>query len=122
MEQKQLHISVRSYLTAIAVILVLMIATYGLTFCIPGGAYARVEDASGNLVVDPAGGFTYVEGGLPVWKWLLSPALVLGAEGGGTILAIVVFLLVIGGVFNSLETCGLMQYMLGRIVARFGHI
>ena len=38
MEQKQLHISVRSYLTAIAVILVLMIATYALTFCIPGGA------------------------------------------------------------------------------------
>ena len=118
--QQGLNVSVKSFLTAIAVILLLMVGTYGLTFVIPGGEYARVPDAAGNLVLDP-GGFTAVEGGLPFWKWLLSPVLVLGAEGGGMVAAILVFLLVIGGVFNSLEAGGLMKYMLGRIVRKFGH-
>ena len=118
--QRGLNVSVKSFLTAIVVILLLMVGTYGLTFVIPGGEYARAPDAAGNLVLDP-GGFTAVEGGLPFWKWLLSPVLVLGAEGGGMVAAILAFLLVIGGVFNSLEAGGLMKYMLGRIVRKFGH-
>ena len=120
-EKKQgLNVSVKSFLTAIAVILLLMVLTYGLTFLIPGGEYARTLDANGNSIIDMEAGFSYVEGGLPFWKWLLSPVLVLGAEGGGMILAIIVFLLVIGGVFNALEVCGLMKYMLDKIVAHFG--
>ena len=35
-------------------------------------------------------------------------------------IAVIVFLLVIGGVFNSLEKCNLMKYMLDRITSRFG--
>lgn len=116
-----LHISVKSFMTAIAVILVLMVLTYILTFLIPGGEYARVTDDSGNTVLAPEAGFAYVEGGLPFWKWLLSPLLILGSEGSGTLLAVIAFLLVIGGVFNSLEVHGLMKYMLERLVARFGH-
>ena len=120
-EKKQgLNVSVKSFLTAIVVVLVLMVLTYVLTFLIPGGEYARVVDGSGNTVIDPAGGFSYVAGGLPFWKWLLSPVLVLGAEGGGMVIAILVFLLVVGGVFNALEVCGLMKYMLDRLVHRFG--
>jgi len=120
-EKKQgLNISVRSFLTAIAVIVVLMVLSYALTFAIPGGEYARTVDAAGNTVIDAAAGFSYVEGGLPVWKWLLSPVLVLGADGGGMILAILAFLLVVGGVFNALEVCGLMKYMLNKLVFRFG--
>ena len=46
--------------------------------------------------------------------------LVLVAEGSGTIIGVIVFLLVIGGVFNGLEKCGLMKYMLDKIVDRFG--
>ena len=116
-----LNVSVKSFLGAIAVILVLMILTYGLTFLIPGGEYARTVDEAGNTVLDVSGGFTYVEGGLPFWKWLLSPILVLGSDGGGMIAAILVFLLVIGGVFNSLDAGGLMRYMLEKLVNRFGH-
>ena len=83
-EKKQgLNVSVKSFLTAIAVILILMILSYAMTFVIPGGEYARTVDAAGNTVIDAAGGFSYVEGGLPLWKWLLSPVLVLGADGGG---------------------------------------
>lgn len=114
-----INISVRSFLTAIIVIAILMIAAFGLTFLIPGGEYARMPDANGNSIIDVDSGFTFVDGGLPFWKWILSPLLVLGVEGGGTIIAILAFLLVVGGVFNSLEACGLLSYMLGKIVHRF---
>ena len=119
-ENKGLNVSVKSFITAIAVVVLLMIVTYALTFFIPGGEYARTVDASGNTVLDPTQGFEYVDGGISLGKWLASPLLVLGADGGGTIIAIIVFLVVIGGVFTSLDSCGLMKYMLDRIVARFG--
>ncbi len=115
-----LSVSVKSFLTAIIVIFLLMLLTYGLTFLIPGGEYARTLDAAGNLIIDTAGGFSYIDGGLPFWKWLLSPLMVLAAEGGGMVAAIIVFLLVIGGVFSALERCGLMTYMLDKIVHHFG--
>ena len=119
-EKGGLNVSVRSFVGAIAVIFVLMILTYVLTLVIPGGEYARIIDENGNEIIDPKVGFTYTEGGLPFWKWLLSPFLVLGADGGGMIIAIIAFLLVIGGVFMSLDNCGMMKYMLDRIVDRFG--
>ena len=120
-ESKGLNVSIKSFITAIAVVLALMIFTYALTFFIPGGEDARIEDASGNIVLDPEQGFTEVEGGISFGKWLASPVLVLGAEGGGTIIAIIAFLLVIGGVFTALDACGLMKYMLDKIVNRFGN-
>lgn len=93
--KKGLNVGVKSFITAIIVIFVLMIATYALTFVVPGG-------------------------GIPFWKWALSPILVLGAEDSGSLIAVIVFLLVIGGVFNCLEKCGLMIYMLENITERFG--
>lgn len=95
-EKKGLNISAKSFLTAIVIIFVLMILTYILTFMIPGG-------------------------GIPFWKWALSPVLMLGAKGNGATIAVIVFLLVIGGIFNALEKCGLMKYMLDKMTARFGH-
>lgn len=94
-EKKGLNVGVKSFVTAIVVIFILMVATYGLTFVVPGGY-------------------------IPFWKWALSPILVLGSEGNGSLIAVLIFLLVIGGVFNCLEKCGLMIYMLENITERFG--
>ena len=121
-EKGGLNIGVKSFITAIAVILVLMIISYILTLVVPGGSYARVEGEDGNLIIDTGVGFTSVEGGIPFWKWLLSPILVLGASGSGTLIAVIIFLLVIGGIFNSLEHCGLMKYMLDKLVHMFGAV
>ena len=118
--KKGLNISVKSFITAIIVIFALMVAAYILTLVIPAGEYQRIEDANGNLVVDTSAPFTFIKGGLPFWKWLLSPFLVLGATGNGTLIAVIVFLLVIGGVFNSLDRCGLIKYMLDSIAHRYG--
>ena len=121
-QQKGLNLSVRSFITAIVVIFILMTASYILTLTIPGGAYGRVEDASGNLVLDTQAGFTLVEGGIPFWKWLASPVLVLGASGSGTLIAVIAFLLVIGGVFSALDKCGLMEYLLNKTASRFSAV
>ena len=94
-EKKGLNISAKSFISALLVIFLLMILTYSLTFIVPNA-------------------------GIPFWKWALSPVLVLGAEGNVSLIAVIAFLLVIGGVFNCLEKCGLMKYMLDKITFRYG--
>jgi len=121
-EKNSLNISTKSFLTAIVIIFLLMALTYALTFLIPGGEYARMVDEAGHTVIDTQAGFRAVEGGLPFYKWILSPLLVLGGEGSGALVAVIAFLLVIGGVFNALHSCGLMGYMLKKLVHRFGHL
>jgi len=121
MKRKGLDISAKSFLGAILVLLVLMALTYGLTFVIPAGAYPRTVTESGDMIIDTAGEFRYVDGGISLGRWLLSPVLVLGASGSGTLIAVIVFLLVVGGIFNALDKGGLMRYMLGRLSSRFGH-
>ena len=87
-----LNISVRSFITSIAVIFVLMVIAYALSF---------------------------LGSGIAFWRWILSPVLVLGAEGNGTLIAVLIFLLVIGGIFAMLDDSGLMRYMLSVISRRY---
>ena len=87
--------SVQSFITAIAVIFVMMVLTYILTFIIPGG-------------------------GIPFWKWILSPVLVLFGEDSGSLIAIIALLVVLGGVFNSLDKFGVLRLLLDKITAKFG--
>ena len=118
--KSSLNISVKSFITAIVVILVLMMLAYGLTFIIPSGEYARTVNDAGQTLVDTEQGFKYVDGGIPLWKWLLSPVLVLGGSGSGTIIAVIIFLLVIGGAFSCLDKSGIMNHLLDRITHRYG--
>lgn len=87
-------ISVRAFLSALIVIAVLMVCTYILTLLLPCD-------------------------GISVGKWLLSPLLVLGGSDSTTIIGLLVFLLIVGGVFNSLDCCGLMRYMVDLLADRF---
>lgn len=84
-----------SFITALTVLAALMAASFAAANLLPGCTLAA-------------------------WKWLLSPVLVLGTEGSGTILAVIAFLLVIGGIFRALEGCKLMGYMLDRLTHQFG--
>ncbi len=121
-QKKGLNIGVKSFITALIVIFALMVAAYVLTLVISGGEYARIPDENGNMIIDTDNGFNYVDGGIALWKWALSPILVLGASGNGTLIAVIAFLLVIGGVFNALDRCGLMKYLLDKIANRFGKL
>lgn len=118
-KEKGLDISVKTYLGSLGVIFILMLATFILGHIIPGGEFARVVDEAGNTVIDTAAGFKTVEGGMPFIKWLFSPVLVFTAAGSGSLIAVIIFLLVIGGVFASLDRCGLIRYMLDSLSQRF---
>ena len=117
-----LNVSTKSFITAILVIFGLMVATFVLTLVVPGGQYARIPDNDGNMILDTQAGFINVDGGIPFWKWALSPFLALTVSGGGTLIAVIAFLLVIGGVFSALDRCGLMKYMLNKTASRFGAV
>ena len=119
--RKGLNISAKSFITAIVIIFLLMVFTYVLTFLVPGGSYTRIPDENGNMIIDPSA-YRSVEGGLPFWKWILSPLLVLGSDGSAALIAVILFLFVIGGAFNALTEFGLMKYMLDWIVDRYGAI
>lgn len=115
--KKGLNLNAKSFVTAIVVVLMLMIATYLLTFIIPSGTYERIIENGETIIV--ADSYTEIEGGITFFQFLFSPLLVLGADGSTTIIAIIIFLLVIGGIFQSLDVCGLMKYMLDKIVHKY---
>ena len=94
-EKQKMEASVKSFITAIVVIFVMMILTYALTFIIPGGY-------------------------IPFWKWILSPILVLFAEDAGSLIAIIALLVVLGGVFNSLDKFGILRLLLDKVTMKFG--
>ena len=73
----------------------MMIMTYLLTFIIPGGY-------------------------IPFWKWVLSPVLVLLGEDNGSLIAIIVLLIVLGGGFNSLDKFGVLRLLLDKITEKYG--
>lgn len=94
-EKGTLEASVKSFITAIIVIFIMMVLTYALTFIIPGG-------------------------GISFWKWALSPILVLFGEDNGSLIAIIALLVVLGGVFNSLDKFGVLRILLDKITEKFG--
>ena len=119
MQKEKQNISTLSFIRATVVIFALMTLTYGLTFFIPSGEYLRSVDSFGNLVIDPSLSFTFADGHISFFNWLLSPILVLFSEGSFSIIAVILFLLIIGGIFNCLDVCGLMRYMLDSITIKF---
>ena len=94
-EKQKMEASVKSFITAIVVIFVMMILTYALAFMIPGGY-------------------------IPFWKWILSPILVLFAEDAGSLIAIIALFVVLGGVFNSLDKFGILRLLLDKVTMKFG--
>jgi len=112
-------INVKTFVGSIAVIALLMVVTFILTKCIPAGEFTRIVDAAGNTVIDYSVPFRYVEGGISVWKWLASPILVLGSNGSALLIAVIFFLLIIGGIFFCMEACGMMKYLMNKLIFIF---
>ena len=119
MENKGVRLEKKSFMLSFFFIFLMMVAVYILTLVIPGGQYPRVPDAEGNMIIDMAGGYTEVQGGIPFWKWLASPILVLTAPGSATLIMVIFFLLMVGGVFNALTERGIIRCMLHKIVHRY---
>ncbi len=117
-ESRGLGISGKSFLTAVGILAVLMAGTYLLTLFVPAGSFERAMQDGKETIL--AGTYHRIEGGIPFWKWLLSPLLVLGSSQGGTLIAVILFLLILGGTSNILNRTGTMRYMLGKVVHATG--
>lgn len=117
--KKKMDVNVKSFLSGLLVVFLLMVISYVLTLVLPGGMYERYIDASGNELIDTSVAFKNIEGGLPFYKFLLSPLLSLTISGGAMTIAIIIFLLVIGGIFKCLEVSKIMNYLLNKITYKF---
>ncbi len=100
---------VRIFLST-AIILVIMIFFTGLlTYLIPSG------DFDSNTMI-----FTESERqGIPILTWIGAPILVLFSDSGAMVIAIIMFLLIIGGAIHLLKVTGLIEGIIISIVKRF---
>lgn len=118
-DNKGFNISAKAFVGSLLAIFVLMVVSYVLTFIIPSGEFVRYINESGKEVIDISKGFSYTDSGMSFITFILSPFLSLLGSNGSTMIMIIVFLLVIGGVFNGLSKSGLMTYSLNRIASKY---
>ena len=115
---RTLTIGTRTFLVSVAILLALMIGAGLLTVFVPAGSYDRIE-ADGRTTILPDSFHLSEAKAYPVWRWFTAPVEVLGADGSTTIIAIILFLLVIGGSIAVLDRSGVLNAILGAMVRRF---
>lgn len=108
MEEKQTGV-IKTFISAILILLALLVATGILTYLIPGGTF---EPISGMYEQTD-------RSGVPIWQILAAPILVLGSDSGVLVIAIILFLLVIGGAIHLLKATGLLESVIQKIVVRY---
>ncbi len=117
-DDSMLKLSLRPFITALAILFALMILSYVLTLALPHGEFERTLVDGKEVIVQDS--YHAVEGGISFWRWLASPFLVLGdSTNSGMIISISVFLLIIGGAFNALDQYGVLSYALGLAYLKF---
>lgn len=113
------QISTKAFLQAVLIIFALMMVAGILTRVVPAGQYARVE-MDGREVIDPAS-FTLTERpDYPVWRWFTAPFEVLAAPGNLTVIAIILFILLVGVAFAVMDKSGILKSVISRIIRTFG--
>ena len=116
-----LNISRKSFISVLILLAVLMAASIVLTYVLPKGAYQTVT-VNGEEVTDYQ---SYIplskEPGIPVWKGILSPFLLLGGSDGINLIMLSVFLLIIVGTFQSMNDNNGIKVIVERVISKFRH-
>ncbi len=108
-------------------ILAIMILVGALTQFIPRGEYQT--DASGAIiasVVDPATGkqvstYTQIDYKMPFWKTFVAPIEVFTSSNAITGVAVILFIILIGGTFLILDKSGVLSYIMSVIVKKYSN-
>jgi len=116
---KLINISKKTFISVLILLLALMIVAIVLTYVVPKGQFGtKVVD--GEEVVDYQ---TYIAlpnaKGIPIWKGLLAPFMLLASGDGITVILLSVFLIVIAGAFQAMSDNGGVKTIVGRVIARF---
>ena len=118
-ENKLVNISLKSFISVLILLAVLMAVSVGLTYAIPKGAY-KTATVNGEEIVDYQ---SYIplsdESGIPIWKGVLAPFLLLGGSDGINIIMLSVFLLVIVGTFQVMNDNNGVKVIVNRVISRF---
>ncbi len=118
-EDKLVNISRKSFIFVLILLSALIVVSIVLTYVIPKGAY-QTKTESGEEVVDYQ---SYIplenEPGIPVWKGVLAPFLLLGSGDGINIIMLSVFLLVIVGTFQAMDDNKGIKVIVDRVISKF---
>lgn len=116
---KLINISKKTFISVLILLLALMIVSIVLTYVIPKGQFGTTT-VDGEEVVDYQ---TYIAlpdaKGIPIWKGLLAPFMLLASSDGITVILLSVFLVVIAGAFQAMSDNGGVKTIVGRVIARF---
>lgn len=113
------QISAKAFLQAVLIIFALMMAAGILTRVVPAGQYVRVE-RDGREVIDPTSFALTERPDYPVWRWFTAPFEVLAAPGNLTVIAIILFILLVGVAFAVMDKSGIIKSVISRIIGAFG--
>lgn len=117
-EKSSIRISTKAFVSSVAILLALMILAGIATYIIPAGSYERVE-TDGNVSIVPDTFYFEESSGYPVWRWFTAPFEVLVSEDAVTVISIILFIFIIGGVFTVLDKCGMLHYLMTTLARRF---
>ncbi|HJC24136.1 MAG TPA: hypothetical protein H9761_10560 [Candidatus Eisenbergiella merdavium] len=103
-----------------ALFIVVLIILAGIaTRVIPQGSYERMVIDGREEIVE--GSFRYIDGDrLPVWRWITAPFEAFLDPGAVSVIVVMLFLLVMGGVFVLLDDSRILLYLVTAIISRFG--
>jgi uncharacterized ion transporter superfamily protein YfcC len=110
-----LKLDKKTLLTITAVLVGIVVFAGALTQLVPRGEYQM--DTAGNIVPDS---YTRLPGAkLPIWKIIASPVLIFTEGAATTGVAIILFIILIGGTFLILDKSGVLKYILTAVVSKF---
>ena len=113
-----LKIGKKTFISTVVVLLSVMVLSFILTQVVPMGSYDRIMEDGREIIVPDS--YTQTEGGrLPVWRLFSAPIEVFMGSDAITGIMIIIFIMLIGGVFLILDKCGLLRYALGVVINRF---
>lgn len=106
-----LQINKKSFITVCLILFIFMLLSYIMTFIIPHGIFEIINNE--NI-------YTEIEGnGIPFWKFILSPFLLLGSDSGLTVIVISLFILILGGAFNVIDKTGGINAIINYLIKKF---
>lgn len=116
---KLINISRKTFISVLVLLLLLIAVSTILTYVVPKGEF-------GVTVVDGKEEVNYLkynqlpdESGIPVWKGILAPFLVIGTGDGISLIMLSVFLLVIAGSFQAMNDNRGIKVIVQRIIRKF---
>ena len=118
MNENTSSIQKKSFMSAIIILFALLILTGILTFFVPSGSYDYEVINGINTVIPDSFNYTDEEN-IAVYRIFTAPFEVLVSDGNSIVIAIILFLLIIGGSIKILSKIGIIEHLIFGIIKKF---